>query len=664
MKKIFLFICIIIFSGSIFGQLAVEKCSSRLLKSVALSNGEKILTWIFFNDKEKELNKYSDAPELLLAPRSIERRKKSNKEFELDFFDLPVNEKYLNELKNIGVEIKNKSKWFNGVSAWVDESQINEIKKLEFVKNLDVVAKLKKSQDIEDEYSGPIQKTNFTQSTHSLDYGNSFTQLNLINVPALHDSGITGEGVLICVNDAGFSTLNHECFDSLTIIAQWDFVDNDGDVSGHSHGTNVLSTIAAYKPGKLIGVAFGADFLLARTEKDPTETPVEEDNWIAAAEWADSIGADVINSSLGYIEFDPPYTSYTWESMDGNTCRITIGADIAVSRGIVVVNSAGNNYYHETHNTLGAPADGDSVISVGAVTSGGVRSSFSSVGNTVDGRIKPDVMAMGSNVYVAGISSTTTYSYSNGTSFSSPLTAGVCALLLSYAPNTEPIILRDVLRNNASQSSAPDRLMGWGIINAYASINDSALPVELTTFYANRLNSSVELKWSTSSEYNLNRFEIQRATFISKTINYNWEKIGTVYGQGNSSITQNYSFIDNTNRFSLSYYRLKMIDNDGTSKFSKTLKVGEYPTEFVLKQNYPNPFNPNTNIEFSVASTANIRITVFNALGEKVNEITNKSYTPGEYIIKYSAKNLTSGVYFYTMETEKFRETKRMVFLK
>ncbi|MBN1637426.1 MAG: S8 family peptidase, partial [Ignavibacteriales bacterium] len=655
MKKTLTTICFFLFSFFLFGQVPIEKCSSKLLNSISMSNGEKILTWIFFKDKGKELSKYNSNPQLILSPRSIQRRTKVEKEFQLDFYDLPVNERYIEELKNIGVIIKHKSRWFNGVSAWVEERQINEIKKLDFVENLDIVALLKSSKEIEEEYIEPINKINIGQSTHSLDYGNSLTQLNLINVPVLHDSGITGKGVLICVNDAGFNTLNHECFDSLNIVAQWDFVDNDHDVSGHSHGTNVLSTIAAYKPGQLIGVAFDADFLLARTEKDPTETPAEEDNWIAAAEWADSIGADVLNSSLGYIEFDPPFTSYTWESMDGNTCRITIGADIAVSKGIVVVNSAGNNYYHETHNTLGAPADGDSVIAVGSVTSGGVRSSFSSVGNTVDGRIKPDVMAMGSSVYVAGVSSTTSYTYSSGTSFSSPLTAGVCALLLSYAPNTDPILIRDVLRNNASQNSSPDRLMGWGIINAYASLNDSSLPVELTSFTATRLNSAVKLQWSTASEYNLNRFEIERAVYINKVSNYKWEKIGSVNGYGNSSVVQNYSFNDNTNRFSLSYYRLKIIDNDGTFKFSNMLRVGEYPSEFVLKQNYPNPFNPITNIEYSVATTGNVKIIIYNILGEKIEELTNKIHSPGEYKINFVATNLSSGVYFYTMETEKFR---------
>ena len=160
-----------------------------------------------------------------------------------------------------------------------------------------------------------------------------------------------------------------------------------------------LSLIGGFYEGQLIGPAFGADFILTRTENTDSETPIEEDNWIAAMEWADSIGVDVTSTSLGYIGFDPPYTSYTWQDMDGNTCRITNGADYAVSLGIFVVNSAGNEGY-DVHNTLGAPADGDSVIAIGSVNSSGSRSNFSSVGPTVDGRIKPDLMTMGSNDYV------------------------------------------------------------------------------------------------------------------------------------------------------------------------------------------------------------------------------------------------------------------------
>ena len=238
-----------------------------------------------------------------------------------------------------------------------------------------------------------------------------------------------------------------------------------------------LSLIGGYKPGQIIGPAYGANFILAKTENTSSESPIEEDNWIAAMEWADSIGVEVTSTSLGYLAFDDTVSAqfdYTWQNMDGRTATITKGAVLAARKGIVVVNSAGNEGDDPTHNTLDAPADADSIITVGAVTIGGARSSFSSVGNTVDGRTKPDVMALGSNDYVANPYDITGKGYTDiysGTSFSCPLTAGVCAQLLSFNPKLTPIQIRDALRNTASQHTVPDRHMGWGIIDALAALN-------------------------------------------------------------------------------------------------------------------------------------------------------------------------------------------------
>ena len=309
--------------------------------------------------------------------------------------------------------------------------------------------------------------------------------------------------------DAGFDNLAHEVFSSMNIIAKWDFVDGDPDVSqGGSHGTSTLSCIGGFKEGKLVGPAFGATFILARTEDIYSETPVEEDNWIAALEWADSIGVDVTSTSLSYLDYDPPYPSYTWEDMDGNTALITIAADLAVELGIFVVNSASNSGYNPSHNTLGAPADGDSVVAVGAVDGSGMRASFSSVGPTTDppGRIKPDLMAMGEGVYVARSSSPTSYGYSNGTSFSCPILAGASALLLEVDPSLTPIQLRELLKNTASQTNSPDNLYGWGIINTYEAAQalltktekDNEIPEDFYILqnYPNPFNPSTKIRFS------------------------------------------------------------------------------------------------------------------------------------------------------------------------
>jgi len=443
-----------------------------------MDENEQLLVWVFFTDKGIATEQYFATPTSVVSEKSLRRRAKVLPASSLlDYNDLPVNENYISPLLQIGFRLKHQSKWLNGVSGYIQKSSLENLAQFSFVQNIDVVFKLKKKYNAEDDEPQIFPLDNFHKDEHTYNYGSSFTQLNQINVPAVHDLGITGQGIVICMMDAGFNNLPHEVFANMNIIAQWDFVNNDPDVGdgndmgSGSHGTQTLSTIGGFKEGKLIGPAFNATYILAKTENTDSETPIEEDNWIAAAEWADSIGVDVTSTSLGYITFDAPYPSYTWQSMNGNTCRITIGADMAAAKGIVVVNSAGNEGDDANHNTLGAPSDGDSVIAVGAVGSSGNRSSFSSVGLTVDGRIKPDVMAMGSGVAVASPSNVTGYTTSSGTSFSCPLAAGVAALVLAANPVLTPMQVREAMRNTASRFNTPDKYYGWGILNAYDALN-------------------------------------------------------------------------------------------------------------------------------------------------------------------------------------------------
>ncbi|NNG27294.1 MAG: S8 family serine peptidase, partial [Ignavibacteriaceae bacterium] len=415
MKKLkLIFVLMISITG--FAQHPVDKISNNL--DVALNNtaeNEEVHIWVFFTDKGNNLTGYYSNPSMVVSEKSLLRRSKVlDANSLISLTDLPVNENYVNELQNSGFKVKHRTKWLNGVSGWATKQVIEELNNLSFVIEMDIVHKYKTDYSVEEEESEntTLNNKNLSKpgSINSFNYGESFTQLNQITVPAVHNMGYTGQGIIICSMDAGFDNLAHEVFSSMNIIAMWDFVDNDPDVSQlGSHGTSTLSTLGGFKEGQLIGPAFGSDFILARTEDTASETPIEEDNWIAAVEWADSIGVDVTSTSLSYLDYDPPHTSYTWEDMDGNTARITIAADLAVKWGIFVVNSASNSGYHPDHNTLGAPADGDSVITVGAVDGSGARASFSSVGPTVDGRIKPDLMAMGSGVYVARSSSPTSY---------------------------------------------------------------------------------------------------------------------------------------------------------------------------------------------------------------------------------------------------------------
>jgi subtilisin family serine protease len=374
--------------------------------------------------------------------------------------------------------------------------------------------------------------------------------------------------------DAGFDLLSHQVFSSMNIIATWDFVNGDpdvengGDMGNGSHGTSTLSLIGGFYEGELIGPAFGADFILAKTENTESETPVEEDNWIAALEWADSIGVDVTSTSLSYTDFDPPFQGYTWEDMDGNTARITIGADLAVKLGIFVANSAGNYGSDPNHNTLGAPADGDSVIAVGSVTSSGARSSFSSVGPTVDGRIKPDLMAMGSNNYVACNSYVNCYNdWGSGTSWSCPMLAGAAALLLEIDPSLTPMQLSTLLKSTASNSNTPNNQYGWGIINTFAA----AQSLMTNTNYQNEVPENFYILENYPNPFNPStkiRFSIPERSKVKLTLNdILGREIKTLFNEEINPGVKEVE-LDGTNLAS-GVYLIRMVTNN----YQKTLKI-------------------------------------------------------------------------------------------
>jgi hypothetical protein len=665
-RYLFVIMLVLLIGNDSFTQ-PLKKVSPAVEYQLNKPSSSEVLVWVFFADKGSDINTLKKYHSNIVSEKSIQRRKKVIKESNpLDITDFPVNQEYIFKLETIGVKIKKQSKWLNGVTVYADNSEINEIEKLPFVKSIDIVYQLPNRRIVEDdnlEFSKPFLQP---EGVHSYNYGNSFTQLQQMNVPAVHDLGIKGQGVTIAVLDAGFNRLSHEVFATMNIIAAWDFVNNDANVGDHgdmgegSHGTQTLSTIGGFKEGKLIGPAFNSSYILAKTENTDSETPIEEDNWIAAIEWADSIGVDVSSTSLGYIDFDFPYTSYTWQSMDGNTCRITIAADLAVKKGIVVLNSAGNEGMATLTNTLGAPADGDSVIAVGAVTSSGARSSFSSVGNTVDGRIKPDIMAMGSSVTVASPYSNTTTTTSSGTSFSCPLAAGVAALVLSYNPNLTPIQVRDALRSTASNALTPDRLMGWGIVNAMAAINFHPVPVEGWTFKGTRNNFNIVLAWQTISEKNNKGFEIERS--IDKTT---WTQIAFIEGSGTTTKVSEYTYSDYFENYSTLYYRFKQIDLDGSFKYSDVLELDKItPTKYELSQNYPNPFNPTTRIDYKIPITGRVTLKVFDILGNELSTLINEIQDAGNYSVNFNSTGFASGIYFYALQVGEFREIKKMVLVR
>lgn len=649
MKKIFLPIFMLCLVSAFAQEGPINKISSALQSQMSnASADEQLLVWVYFTDKGQNTDAYFNNPLSVVSEKSLKRRQKVNAQ--LTIRDLPVNPAYLEQVKANGLKIKWPSKWLNAVSGTITKSQLETLEALPVVKKLDVVYKLRKGYQPETDQNAvreALGKITQPAGINTYDYGDSYAEMEQINVPAVHDMGYTGQGVTICVMDAGFNRLSHVAFDSMNIIAAWDFVNNDPNVGDQAdsgsgtHGTMTLSTIGGYAPGNLVGPAFSASYILAKTENTESETPLEEDNWIAAMEWADSIGVDVTSTSLSYTDFDPPWPSYTWEDMDGNTTIITNGADYAAHLGIVVVNSAGNYGYDASHNTLGAPADGDSVIAAGAVGYSGSRASFSSVGPTVDGRYKPDIMALGSGNVVASPYSDNTYTSASGTSFSCPLSAGVAALILCANPDLTPMQVRDAMRETASQSNSPDNLMGWGILNTLDAVNYFPTPVELSSFSASFVNGSVNLSWTTATEKNNRGFEIQR-----KSAGSDYSVIGFVAGNGTVTTPNHYIYKDNSNIRGINTYRLKQVDFDGKFTYSKEISVN-VPTasDFVLEQNYPNPFNPTTMIKYSVPEASNVKLILYDALGRQVKVLSNEYKEAGNYSFTLNAGGLSSGVY-------------------
>ena len=404
--------------------------------------------------------------------------------------DLPVTPRYIERLREMGVAVRFSSRWLNAVSARVSPEVQRRVQAADFVVATRPVQRLRRPNPPP---PVPLASPKLLQSR----YGFALEPLAQIAVPPLHDQGLTGAGVRVALLDNGFHYAGHAAFASIRVVAQRDFVNDDeivadeadqpitGDEMSNSqnlHGAQVLSLLAGYHPDHFIGVAPDAEYILAKTELDDTlpEMPSEEDRWIAGLEWADSLGAQVVNSSLGYNRWDDG-TGYTPADLDGETALTSVAAALAVRRGIVVVVAAGNEANRDWHY-ITVPADADGAIAVGAVGVPGRDgtpqiASFSSRGPTADGRIKPDVVAPGSGVAVADLRRGG-YVRKGGTSFAAPLVSGVCALLLQKNPDWGPDQVLEALRSTALDLGAagPDTVYGWGQINALAASGLDEVP--------------------------------------------------------------------------------------------------------------------------------------------------------------------------------------------
>lgn len=446
--------------------------------------------------KDKKNNIYSlKRPEEFLSPKALERRKRLK--LKVDWYDLPVTPAYLSSLQEKGFRVHNVSKWNNtAVVEVADSARAAELEALAFVTEVKCVwrspleintgdangaytiAAFHPNDEAILQNAEELRREEVTDTiTDGLTnhYGYAEEQVYMLGVPEMHNAGFHGEGMTIAVIDGGFHNVDLlPCFKNCRILGTRNFVHPGFSVyiEPESHGTMVLSCIAANQPGALVGTAPEASFYLLQSEDGNSEQMVEEDNWCAAVEYADSLGVDVISTSLGYYRFDNDMNSHTYRELDGRTAINSRSASLAASRGLLVLNSAGNSG-DEEWKKIGFPADATDILAVGAVRSDSVNTNFSSIGNSADGRIKPDVMAMGRACATVGPDGSL-YRV-NGTSFSCPILAGAVTCLWQAYPNLRPTDIIQAVCNAGDRADYPDNIFGHGIPNmwrAYELLKD------------------------------------------------------------------------------------------------------------------------------------------------------------------------------------------------
>ena len=422
-----------------------------------------------------------DNPSAYLSSKAIARRSRYN--ILTDSADLPAPPRFFDSLRASGsVTVQSYSKWLNQVLIiTTDAAALTKISQLSFVKSSSPIANRPEIIEApEDKFSKELQSI-VTQTANNnniqsdvLNYGSSYAQVHIHEGEYLHNQGFMGQGITIAMLDAGYFKYNVlTAFDSLRknnqFLGEWDFVKNESSVAeDHPHGMYCLSILAANQPGKLVGTAPKASYYLFRTEEAATEFPVEEHNWVVAAERADSLGVDIISSSLGYTKFDNSVFNHTYSDMNGKTTMITNGADMAMKKGMIVCNSAGNDGT-SSWKYIAAPADGDSVFAIGAVNASGLPASFSSYGPSSDGRVKPNVASVGWGTYF--IQTNDLVAQGNGTSFSNPNLAGLIACLWQAFPEFTNMQILDAVQRSSSKYSNPDDRIGYGIPNMHLAFD-------------------------------------------------------------------------------------------------------------------------------------------------------------------------------------------------
>jgi len=653
--SLFILSCLTIFSlvnsveaGSIDPALA-----SAL---VQLAPAEKLPVWIFFQDRgmsAEETEAALQQLESVYPQKTINRRHKAGV-YNFCQRDLPVCQVYIDQVRNITGKIRTITRYFNGVSADLNWETAEQIAALPYVDQLIPVAQGKRYE--------PVEKAPPAVPLIDYEYGESFGQLNQINVIAMHDMGLTGGGVLVCLLDTGYR-LQHIAFANMDIVDTWDFINGDSIVYNQpedpsdqqNHGTYTLSTCGGQVEGYLYGPAFDASFLAYKTEMVDEEIPIEEDYYVAGLERADSLGADVVSTSLGYYDW------YEFEDLDGNTTVTAIGVDIAVTNGIVCVTAAGNNRNYMPFPYIITPADADSVISVGAVDIDGELASFSSPGPTYDGRTKPEVCAMGVDTYCASPYNLNGFTNVGGTSLSTPLVGGASALLVQAHPNWPPMMVREALMMTASNAGHPNNDYGWGIIDVLAAAQYSFPPVI----------QSVQPDSDT-----VYVFVDSTVTFIVDAADEDGDPllfsfyVDTVLAEEND--TGFFNFIPTE----VAEYTIYVTVEDliGFQDNASWVVIGQPQNSIgggsnLLLDNFyleahPNPFNSRTIVDFSLPQSGKVNLSLYNINGSLICTIAEGTYPAGQHSITVEGKEIASGVYFLRMSCQGKSDALKLLLLR
>ncbi len=620
--------------------------------------------------KNKGTSPYSFSnPNAFLSNRAIQRRVRYN--IAIDSLDLPVTPRYIDSVRLAGVvTILNTSKWLNQVTIrTIDPIALSKINSLSFVLSTSVAANRNANNEI------PVNKTLETVEDVPLaqspsaarvtadvyNYGSANYQVKIHQGEFLHNHGFRGEGMQVSVLDAGFfHYLTLPTFDSARINNQiiniYDFVANETSVDeDNSHGMNCLSTIAANLPGVFVGTAPKANFCLYRTEDVASETRIEEHNLAAGLERADSIGVDVCSVSLGYNTFDIATQNYTYADMNGNTTMSAIAADIAAKKGMLPVVAAGNEGAKPWRFII-TPGDADSALTVGAVNSAGVVASFSSYGPSSNGRVKPNLAAIGQGAIVASPSTGLPVS-GNGTSFATPNLAGLTTCLWQAFPEFNNMTLLDAMQKSASKYTTPDDRVGYGI----PDMKKAFVILQKKSYTENVVTTGCTLNASMNIKYDNSMTVVVEKKLSNQAVYSNYK---TIVGTGTFT-NKNVSFNDmfDTQSGGVVSYRVRVDIGTDTSFYISTINLTA-PAICVnpineIKIN-PNPIVDIANVIISRATAAKMSIVVSNSAGQRVYETTYQQ-AAGAIVKTIDMQTLAKGVYFIAvLADDKKVETKRV----